>query len=80
MGLRAEKSHFLLCSNERERGELRAPIHKVPLVGFCRAKNKSSSHQRGYEWVSKTLDFAEDPNEEFGKSKVSDLGSVHETS
>ena len=31
-------------------------------------------------WVSKTLDFAEDSSEEFGKSKVSGLGSVHETS
>ena len=31
-------------------------------------------------WVSKTRDFNEDSSEEFGKSKVSDLGSVHKTS
>ena len=31
-------------------------------------------------WVPKTLDFAEDPNEEFGKSKVSGLESVHKAS
>ena len=29
---------------------------------------------------AKTLDFAEDPNEEFEKSKISDLGSVIGTS
>ena len=34
----------------------------------------------GYVWVPKTRDFVEDSSEEFGKSKVSDLGSVHETS
>ena len=34
----------------------------------------------GYVWVLKTWDFAEDPSEEFGKSKVSGLGSVHKAS
>ena len=34
----------------------------------------------GYAWVPKTRDFAEDSSEEFGKSKVSCLGSVHGTS
>ena len=34
----------------------------------------------GYAWVPKTRDFAEDSSEEFGKSKVSGLGSVHGTS
>ena len=31
-------------------------------------------------WVPKIWDFAEAPNEEFGISKVSDLGNVHEAS
>ena len=35
---------------------------------------------KGYVWVSKTWDFAEDSSKEFGKSKVSGLGSVHGTS
>ena len=29
----------------------------------------------GYAWVQKIRDFIEDPREEFGKSKVSGLGS-----
>ena len=35
---------------------------------------------KGYAWVSKTRDFAEDSSEEFWKSRVSSLGSVHGTS
>ena len=35
---------------------------------------------KGYAWVLKTRDFPEDSNEEFGKSRVSGLGSVHGTS
>ena len=35
---------------------------------------------KGYAWVSKTRDFIEDLSEEFGKSRVSGLGSVHGTS
>ena len=31
-------------------------------------------------WVLKTWDFVEDSSEEFGKSKVSGLESVHGTS
>ena len=34
----------------------------------------------GYAWVLKTQDFAKDLSEEFKKSKVSGLGSVHGTS
>ena len=33
----------------------------------------------GYVWILKTRDFANDSSEEFGKSKVSGLGSVHGT-
>ena len=32
---------------------------------------------KGYVWVPKNQDFAEDSSEEFGKSKVLGLGSVH---
>ena len=31
-------------------------------------------------WIPKIRDFAEYSNEEFGKSKISGLESVHETS
>ena len=41
---------------------------------------KVHSIDEGYAWVPKTWDFAEDPNEEFGKSKVSSLRRVHEAS
>ena len=34
----------------------------------------------GYAWVPKPQDFSKDSSEEFGKSKVSCLGSVHGTS
>ena len=34
----------------------------------------------GSMWVLKTRDFAKDSSEEFGKSKVSGLGSAHGTS
>ena len=50
------------------------------MVKVRRAKNESSLHRRGYEWALKTRDFIEDSNEEFGKSKVSGLGSVHKAS
>ena len=33
-----------------------------------------------YAWVPKSQDFAEDSSEEFGKSNVSGLESVHGTS
>ena len=38
-----------------------------------------ASHE-GYTWVPKTRDFAKFPNEEFGKSKVLGLGSIHKAS
>ena len=43
---------------------------------------RSKVHQldKGYAWVSKTRDFVEGSHEEYGKSKVSGLGSVHGTS
>ena len=34
----------------------------------------------GYAWVQKTRNFVEKSSKEFGKSKVSGLGSVHGTS
>ena len=47
---------------------------------FVRPRTKVHRIDKGYAWVPKTRDFAENPNEEFGKSKVSGLGSVHEAS
>ena len=35
---------------------------------------------KGYAWVPKTRDFAEDSSEKFWKSRVSGLGNVYETS
>ena len=47
---------------------------------FIGPRTKVHRIVEGYAWVPKTWDFAEDPNEEFGKLKVSGLGSVHEAS
>ena len=47
---------------------------------FVRPRTKVHRIDEGYAWVPKTWDFVEGPNEEFGKSKVSGFGSVHETS
>ena len=47
---------------------------------FVGPRTKVYRIDEGYTWVPKTRDFIEDPNEEFEKSKVSGLGSVHEAS
>ena len=47
---------------------------------FVGPRTKDHLLDKGYTWVSKTQDFAEDSSEEFGKSKVSGLESVHGTS
>ena len=49
-------------------------------VGIRRAKNISSSTQRGLRVGIENTGFLRGSSEEFGKSKVSGLGSVHETS
>ena len=49
----------------------------LELVG---TRTKVHILEEGYVWVPKKPDFVEDPSEEFGKSKVSVLGSVHGTS
>ena len=58
-------SSFSLRSTKIEWSNLVGPRSKVHLL------------DEGYTWVSKIRDFAEDSCEEFGKSKVSGLGSVH---
>ena len=50
------------------------------MVRIHRAKNEGSSTRRGVLVGTKNTDLAEDSSEEFGKSKVSGLRSVHETS
>ena len=47
---------------------------------FIGPRTKVHRINEGYARVSKMWDFTEDPNEEFEKSKVSGLGSVHEAS
>ena len=47
---------------------------------FIRPRTKVHPLDEGYAWVSKTWDFVKDSIEEFGKSKVLSLGSVHKTS
>ena len=63
-----KNSNFSLRSMEFCRSEFIRPITKVHLL------------DEGYVWVPKTRDFPEDSSEEFGKSKVSGLGSVHGSS
>ena len=47
---------------------------------FVGTRTKVHLLDEGYVWVPKTRDFVEDSSKEFGKSKVSVLGSVHGTS
>ena len=47
---------------------------------FVEPRTKVHRIDKGYAWVPKTRDFTEDPNEEFRKSKISGLRSVHEAS
>ena len=53
----------------KELPRLLSSIYEVPSVGIRRAKNESSSTQRGYAWVPKTRDFTEDLSEEFREIK-----------
>ena len=53
---------------------------EIQLSVFVGPRTKVHLLDKGYAWVSKTLDFTEDSSEEFRKSKVSGLGSVHGTS
>ena len=47
---------------------------------FVRPGTKVHLLDKGYAWVPKTRDLVQDSSKEFGKSKVSGLESVHETS
>ena len=47
---------------------------------FVRPRIEVHLLDESYAWVLKLRDFAEDSSEEFGKSKVSGLGSVNRTS
>ena len=60
-----KKSNFSLQSTEFRRSEFIGPRTKVHLL------------DEGYAWVLKTWDFIKDSSEEFEKSKVLGLGSVH---
>ena len=61
-------SNFSLRSKEFRRSEFVGPKTKLHLL------------DEGYVWIPKTPDFTKDSNEEFGKSMVSGLTSVHGTS
>ena len=63
-----ESSSFSLRSTEFRQSEFIGPRMEVHLL------------DESYAWVLKSRDFAKDSSKEFGKSKVSGLGSVYETS
>ena len=63
-----KNSNFSLRYTEFRLSKFVGPITKFYLL------------DEGYAWVPKTRDFAQDSSEEFGKSKVTSLGSVHGTS
>ena len=65
---RKESSSFSLQSTKFCSSEFVEPRIEVHIL------NES------YAWIPKSWDFAEDSSKEFGKSKVSSLGSVHGTS
>ena len=47
---------------------------------FVGPRTKFHLLNKTYAWIPKSRDFAQDSSKEFGKSKVSGLGSVHKTS
>ena len=47
---------------------------------FVRLRTKVHHVYEGYALVPKTRDFVEDPSNEFKKTKVLGLGSVHKAS
>ena len=53
---------------------------KIGWSEFVGLRTKVHLIDERYAWVPKTWDFIKDLSKEFGKSKVSGLGSVHETS
>ena len=67
----------------RERGERSSNFSlrstEISRSVFVGSRTKDYLLDKGYSWVSKTQDFAEDSSEEFGKSNVLGLGSVHGT-
>ena len=69
---------------ERERGRESSNFSlrstEIRWLKFVEPRTKVHLLDKGYAWVPKTWDFAEDSNKEFGKSKITGLGSVHETS
>ena len=69
---------------KRERGErsFNFSIRSTEIGGLVFVWPRTKDHllDKGYAWIPKTRDFAEDSSEEFGKSRVSGLGSVHGTS
>ena len=64
----------------REKLQLLSTIYGDWWVGFVKPRTNDHLLDTGYVWVPKTRDFAEDSSEEFGKSRVSGLGSVDGTS
>ena len=69
---------------ERERGERNSDfsLRFTELGWSSRVGPRTKVHllDKGYAWVLKTRDFVRDSSDEFEKSKVSGLGSVHGTS
>ena len=76
--------YSFMCESERkekkESQDLPSKIYGVSSIEVRRAKNESSSHRRGLRVGTENARFFEDPNNEFVKSKVSSLRSVHEAS
>ena len=69
---------------EKERGERNSnfSLRSTKIGGsvFVGPRTKDHLLDKGYAWVLKARDFSKDSSEEFEKSRVSGLGSVHETS
>ena len=69
-----------VCMREKKRN----PNFSIRSTEFCGSEfigiiTKVHLLDEGYAWVPKTWDFTEDSSEDFGKSRVSGLESVHET-
>ena len=65
---------------ERESSNFSLRSTKIEWSEFVGLRTKFHLLDEGYAWVPNIRDFTEDSSEEFGKSNVSGLRSVHGTS
>ena len=86
-GKLGQKNQIFLLVHARVREERNKRVKSFSLrstrfrrLEFVRSRTKVHRIDESYVWVPKTRDFAADSSKEFGKLKVSSLGSIHKAS